>query len=94
VWHAQNTRFRNRSTGRSGPITSPPSMDLTPMDSFMWEYVKSLSTLRKSSIYITCAREIKWCSNNHYASLRRTWDEIEYRLDVCRTTNGAHVEIY
>ena len=26
--------------------------------------------------------------------LRRTWTEIEYRLDVLRVTNGAHIEIY
>jgi hypothetical protein len=26
--------------------------------------------------------------------LRNTWVEIEYRLDVCRATKGAHVEIY
>ena len=25
---------------------------------------------------------------------RRTWTEIEYRLDVLRTTNGTHIQIY
>jgi len=28
------------------------------------------------------------------AMLQRTWQEIEYRLDVLRATNGAHVEVY
>jgi hypothetical protein len=23
-----------------------------------------------------------------------TWRETEYRLDVCRDTNGAHIEMY
>ena len=23
-----------------------------------------------------------------------TWQEIEYRLDVLRTTNGAHIEVH
>ena len=26
--------------------------------------------------------------------LRRAWVEIQYRLDVLRATNGAHIEIY
>jgi hypothetical protein len=24
--------------------------------------------------------------------LSRVWQEIEYRIDVCRVTNGAHIE--
>jgi hypothetical protein len=26
--------------------------------------------------------------------LQETWNEIEYRLDICRGTRGAHIEIY
>jgi hypothetical protein len=26
--------------------------------------------------------------------LVNTWREIEYRFDVCRATNGAHIETY
>jgi hypothetical protein len=26
--------------------------------------------------------------------LQTTWNEVEYRLDICRATKGAHVEIY
>jgi hypothetical protein len=26
--------------------------------------------------------------------LQRTWQEIEYRLDVLRASNGAHIEVY
>jgi hypothetical protein len=26
--------------------------------------------------------------------LQRTWQEIEYRLDVLRATNSAHIEVY
>ena len=28
------------------------------------------------------------------AMLQRTWQEIEYRLDVIRATNGGHIEVY
>jgi hypothetical protein len=24
--------------------------------------------------------------------LQRVWDEPDYRLDICRVTNGAHIE--
>ena len=28
------------------------------------------------------------------AMLQRTWQEIKYRLDVIRATNGGHIEVY
>jgi hypothetical protein len=24
--------------------------------------------------------------------LQRVWDELDYRLDICRVTNGTHIE--
>ena len=26
--------------------------------------------------------------------LINTWQELEYRLDICRATVGAHIEVY
>jgi hypothetical protein len=26
--------------------------------------------------------------------LINTWQELAYRLDICRTTTGAHIEVY
>ena len=26
--------------------------------------------------------------------LINTWKELEYRLDICRATKGAHIEVY
>jgi hypothetical protein len=26
--------------------------------------------------------------------LQATWNEVEYRLDICRATKGAYIEIY
>ena len=26
--------------------------------------------------------------------LINTWQELEYRLDICRVTTGAHIEVY
>jgi hypothetical protein len=30
--------------------------------------------------------------NIHARMLKRVWQEIEYRIDVCRVTRGAHIE--
>ena len=32
------------------------------------------------------------CSTIDNAMLGRVWQELDYRLDVCRVTNGAHIE--
>jgi hypothetical protein len=26
--------------------------------------------------------------------LTNTWQELEYRLDICRATTGAHIQVY
>jgi hypothetical protein len=28
----------------------------------------------------------------HLTVLKRVWQELEYRIDVCRVTRGAHIE--
>ena len=38
--------------------------------------------------------EVSMEETHHHAMLQRTWQEIEYRLDVLRATNGAHIEVY
>ena len=58
--------------------------------------------LRKDIVYKTKVRDIddlKQRISNAMttideAMLQRTWQEIEYRLDVLRATNGAHIEVY
>ena len=27
-------------------------------------------------------------------TLPNTWQDLEYRLDICRATTGAHIEVY
>ena len=71
------------------------SPDITPLDFFLWVYVKNI-------VYQTKVRDItdlKQRISNDIATidedmLQRTWKEIEYRLDVLRLTNDAHVEMY
>ena len=91
-----NETFSHRWIGRDGPISWPPrSPDITPLDFFLWGYIKDI-------VYRTKVQDItdlKQRISNAIATideamLQRTWQEIEYRLDVLRLTNGAHIEMY
>lgn len=91
-----NQTYPDRWIGRDGPIPWPPrSPDITPLDFFLWGYVKDI-------VYRTKIRDISDLKQKitdaiatiDEAMLQRTWQEIEYRLDVLRATNGAHVEVY
>lgn len=91
-----NETFPDRWIGRGGPIPWPPrSPDITPLDFFLWGYVKDI-------VYRTEVRDItnlKQRITDAIATidegmLQRTWQEIEYHLDVLLATNGAHIEVY
>ena len=59
-----------------------------PLDFFLWRYVKDI-------VYRTKIRDITDAIVTiDEAMLQQTWQEIEYRLEVLRATNGAHVEVY
>jgi hypothetical protein len=68
---------------------------LQRLDFFLWGYVKDI-------VYRTKVRDItnlKQRITEAIATidedmLQPTWQEIEYRLDVLRATNGAHIEVY
>ena len=72
----------------------PRSPDLTPCDFFLWGYVKGL-------VYVpplpTCVEGLKERITEALKTvtqdmLQRVWQELDYRLDVCRLTSGAHIE--
>jgi hypothetical protein len=85
-----------RWIGRSGPIAWPPrSPDLTPVDFFLWGYVKNIVY----QVKINDLQHLKACIRDVVAMvtpnmLQATWNEVEYRLDICRATKGACIEIY
>ena len=62
---------------------------------FLWGYVEDI-------VYRTKIRDINDLKQRitdaiatiDEAMLQRTWQEIDYRLDVLRATNGAHIEVY
>jgi len=90
------TTFPNRWTGRDGPIPWPPrSPDITPLDFFLWGYVKD----KVFSTPVLDVKNLKTRITEAFATitedmLENTWREIGYRLDVLRATKGAHVEVY
>jgi len=72
----------------------PRSPDVPPCDFFLWGYVKDqvyvpplptsfpkLKELIRTSIETTTAD-----------MLQTVWNELDYRVDVCRITKGAHIE--
>ena len=88
--------FPNRWIGRDGPTPWPPrSPDITPLDFFLWGYVKD-------KVFLTQVPDIpnlKARITDAFATitedmLGNTWRETDYRLDVLRATKGAHVEVY
>ena len=67
----------------------------TDLNFFLWGYVKDI-VYRTQVRRITDLKQriINAIATIDEAMLQRTWQEIDYRLDVLRATNGAHVEVY
>ena len=91
-----NKTFPHRLIGRTGPTPRlPRSSDITPLDLFLWVYVKD-------RVYRTPVRDIKTLQSqiiNALATvneemLENTLRKIEYRLGIFRATNGAYVEVH
>ena len=91
-----NETFPNRWIGRDGFIPWPPhSPDITPLDFFLWGYVKDIVNRTKvRDINDLQHRIIKAIDTVTVDVLARTWQEIAYRLDIVRETDGAHVQVY
>jgi hypothetical protein len=92
---ALDERFPGRWIGRGGPINWPPrSPDLTPMDLFFWGYIKDIVYSERVGSLPDLRRRISAAiAAVHVDVLSRVFDEAEFRFDVCRTVNGAHIEL-
>ena len=66
----------------------PHSPDATLCDFFLWGYVKD-------KVYVpplpASIPELK-VRVRTADMLQTVWNELDYRVDVCRITNGAHLE--
>ena len=72
----------------------PRSPDLTPYDFFLWRFVKDTvfvpplsANLQDLRNRITAAVALV-----DRDKLTRVWNEMDYRIDVCRITKGGYIE--
>jgi len=73
----------------------PRSPDITPLDLFLWGFVKDIVfSTPVPDITNLKARIIDAFAEITEDMLENTWRETDYRLDVLRATKGAHVEVY
>jgi hypothetical protein len=88
--------FPGRWVGRGGPTAWPPrSPDLTPLDFFAGGFIKDIVYRRKvRDLADFRQRIIEAVELITPHMLINTWQELEYRLDICRATTGAHIEVY
>ena len=90
-----NTRFPGRWIGRAAPIAWPPhSPDLTPLDFFLWGFVKDrvFIPLLPANVVELLTRITATVAKVTPEMLHSVWQETDYRWDVCRITNGSHIE--
>jgi hypothetical protein len=68
---------------------------LQRLDFFLWGYVKYIVYRSKVRDIINLKQRITDAiDTTDEGMLQRTWQEIEYRLDVLHATNGSHIEVY
>lgn len=89
-----NKKFPGQWIGRGGPILwTPRSPDHSPLDFFLWGYVKD-------TVYKTPVKDIQEIKTRITAAidsvthdmLANVWRGVSDRLDLCHARNGGHVE--
>ncbi|EZA51837.1 hypothetical protein X777_09632 [Ooceraea biroi] len=86
-----NQKYPHRWIGRNGPVAWPA--DLTPLDYFLWGYVKSIvysepPTTRDNMI----VRITEVLENISSEVLRRAVDHLTHRIHLCRRFQGQNFE--
>jgi hypothetical protein len=97
VRESRNETFPNRRIGRDGQINllAPRFTHITPLDILFWVYVKDrVFRPEAGSVDEFLARMNIALASVTPQVLVNTWREVEYRLDILPTTNGAHIERY
>jgi hypothetical protein len=65
---------------------------LTPLDFFLWGYVKNIVKINNRQHLTAHTRDTVAVVTKNM--LEAMWNEAEYRLDICFAAKGAHTEIY
>ena len=70
------------------------STDLTPCDYFFWDYVKYKVFVPPHPVSIPDLKNRITAAVETITPdlLIRVWQELDYRLDVCRVPKGAYIE--
>ena len=80
-----------RNECRSFNNLPPLSPDATPNDFFLWGLRQGSGLCSSSSRQVSV--RIRTAIETITADMLRTvWNELDYRVDVCRITKGAHIE--
>lgn len=88
--------FSNKWIGWGNALAWPPrSPGIISLDFFLWGYIKILSTKREFQTFrLLWHHIIQANATVTNAMLKNRWQEIKYCLSVCKTMNGAHIEIW
>lgn len=89
-----NQIYPGRWIGNNGPILWPPrSPDLTPLDFFVWGFIKDkVFQTNSDNVQHLKNKIIDACRLIRGSSLRKTYDNLLLRASICLQTNGSHVE--
>lgn len=89
-----NERYPGKWIGRRGPVEWPArSPDLTPLDFFLWGYLKSIVyKTAPESIPELRNRITEGCRQINRQTFQNVREEFENRLYYCLANNGAHFE--
>ena len=94
VRKALDDEFPNRWIGRDGPTPWPArSPDITPLDFFLWGYVKTKvfkSEIKDIDDLKTKIIEVE--ASVRPEMLVKTWKEVKSRLEMLAENGGRHVE--
>jgi hypothetical protein len=90
-----NETFPGRWVGSGAPTAWPPrSPDLIPLDFFAWGFIKdsvySRTVLDLADLRQRITEAVDLITPH---MLINTWQQLEYRLDICRATTGAHIAV-
>lgn len=89
-----NEIFPQRWIGLGGPMFWPPySPDLTPLDFFLWGFVKDYVYARNPRNRNDCERLIRTAFQQvTVPMLTRTRDSLQQRIQLCTELLGSHFE--
>lgn len=89
-----NTAFESRWIGRGGYIQWPPrSPDLTPLDFYLWGYVKDVVYKNRPTTALDLQRRIREAVANITPQvLRRVVGNFRRRIELCLQVNGGNIE--